>query len=375
MIFKTDDKDKGTDVKVEALDGLKDGDSGAEAEAVSTGAGATGSAGAGSTDPSIFQPYRPGPPKQSSAAEEGSRMGLRWLPENISWVVLWLAVTLIVYIGRSLLMVHIGDLVENMDPSIMDVSAEIPQFLIILDFSLLFFQVILVVLPLILLTITGLVKRGIAMYDGKSSLAPKAWSRYLFGILEGFIFANVIYVLAVTLYVLNLSFLGMSTEMSSWNVFWQEFSEFAGTHIFFIPLWIPLVISSVLTGIFIAWRMGVAKVSKDMDVPVRPGRVALAAMLVFLLSFSAALYPMAHVWHGREMVPTEQDLMLDDEGFMFDEDMMFGDEEFMFEEGMDFDDGMTWEDIELGEGGELTLDDLLGGGTQEGDFGEEIVLE
>jgi len=366
---------KDTDKKADVLDDVKDDvkadvkDKAAEKDAAKDDA----------PDSPLFQPHKPPFPNQGSAAEEEARMGLRWIPDNVSWAILWLAVTLIVYVGRSLLMVYIGDLVENMDPTIMDVSGEIPQFLIILDFSLLFFQVILTVLPLILLTIVGLVKRGIAMYDGKSSLAPKATPRYLFGILEGFIFGNFIFGLSVTLYVLNLSFLGMSLEMTSFNVFWEEFSEFSS--IFFIPLWIPLVTASVLTGIFIAWRMGVAKVAKDMDFPVRSGRVALAAMLVFLLTFSVALYPTTHFWHEREMIASEQDMGFD-EDFMFDEDMfddeefMF-DEDFMFEEGMEFDDGMSWEEFELGEGGELSLDDLLGGDSQDGGFfeGEEIILE
>ena len=289
--------------------------------------------------------------------------GIHWiLPESLTLLALWLFANLGVYIGRSSLMFHIERIMAAAEPGV-----EVPHFLIILDFSLLFIQAILIVLPFIFLTIHHCITRGTEAYTNKSVLAPKPLVRYLLALAIALSHAIITYLLATVLYILNASFLGMGAEIDSFADFSTLFGEFA-TDIFMLPLFVPLLVACTITAVFGAWRIGVAKNRAEAELPVRPGRAAAACMIIFTLFFAVTVYPAAHIWQGQQQHQMEMEQeMFGDEEFMFgDEEFDLGDLDFEDLEGLDFGE-LDFEGFEDEEG--IHLDELLG----DEDFGEVTI--
>ncbi|MCL2437852.1 MAG: hypothetical protein FWE48_02280 [Coriobacteriia bacterium] len=307
--------------------------------------------------------------KPNSGAEDGKLRkalckigkGISWLfPQHASWVVLWLATSLAVYLGQNSLMLHADRLIAEIDP--LSAGGEIPQFLMVMDFAFVSVQALLVVLPLILLTIHGGVMRGIKVYTCGKIYPTEASVRYLFAVPIGAIQAVISYALLVALYIMGRNFIEMSMPMESIGTFASDFWHFASS-IFVLGIFLPLLLASLLTALFSAWIIGAVKAKHDKGLEIRPARAALAAMLVFVLSYAIVVYPAAHLWlqeQERAWEAQEQEFDFDfDEDFMFDEEG-FG-EEFMLDEGM-------MEEFGLGEGDmtfeddTLYLDELLGEG-------------
>jgi len=299
--------------------------------------------------------------------------GIRWMfPESLTWVIIWLAASFTVYVGHIALMNHMENLMDNLDPML---DQALPQFLINLNFILLFIQVILIVLPLILLTIHRGVVRGIEAHTAEGKIPPKSWVRYILAVLIGLVQSSFAFVLAITFYVLTTSFFGITfEEIRSFDIFWLEFRDFAG--ILMLPLFVPLLIACVLTALFASWRIGVAKNVKEVGETIRPGRAAMASMLIFVLSFTLLLYPATHLWNiQQERLAAEQELLMDDmdEWLDFDEDWIDFDEDFTFGETMLEEmglDGFEIEGIEFDGFGDFEdFDDF------DWDEGEEVVIE
>ncbi|MCL2402882.1 MAG: hypothetical protein FWC86_01400 [Coriobacteriia bacterium] len=294
--------------------------------------------------------------------------GISWIfPQHLSWVVLWLCTMAFVYLGQNSLMLYADRLLAEADP-MLGIEA-IPPFLVHMDLSLIALQTLLFVLPLILLTIHGGVTRGIKVYTDKEILPPKPVARYLIAIVIASIHAIIAYAIAVVIYVLDRNF-----QMESFSVFIEEFWLFAGT-LLILGLFVPLLFASLWTAIFSAWAIGSNVQKHEEGKEIRPARAALAAMLIFLLSFAVVTYSMAGPWQAQqermweqeqEMGGAELDFDWDDENFL-DE---LG-EEFFLDESMmdDFDwDDEGSEDIPF-EDEPIYLDDLLG----EEDYGEVTI--
>jgi len=265
-------------------------------------------------------------------------------------------------------MLYMTRLFENMDPAVeMD---SVPTFINIAELGLVATQALLVVLPLILLAIHGGVTRGIKIYTDKDGkvLPPKNYARYLIAIAIGTAHAIVVYLITVVLYVWNRNFLEMSM-IENFSDFATDLWRFGGI-IFPLGIFLPLLLASILTALFSAWIIGVVKKKHDRGLNTRPTHAAMAAMLVFILSFAAVIYPTAYLWDTDQERIWERVMELegepdfdfdfeegfDDNGWLDDESWMddeFGEElmleESMLEElGLDF-DGLELEDVDFGD--------------------------
>jgi len=287
---------------------------------------------------------------------------------SFNWVILWLVASLGVYIGHLSLMDYMMKLAGALDPMV-DPASEIPHFFTVMQFGLLFVQVILVVLPFIFLSIQSGIVGGIKLSTRKDRLAPRPFACYLIAVAVGLVHSFVAFVLAVLLYVLNLGFLNMSMEqIDSFAAFAKDFAEFWS--ILILPLFVPLLAASLLTALFAAWRITAAVTAKKAGKAVRPYLASTAAMLIFALSFTILVYPATHVWHERRLT-AEQNMEFDDD-MMFD----FDEDDFMFDEDMmgeidlgDFDLGdLDLEGLDF-DGEPIYMDDLLG----DEDFGEVTI--
>ncbi|MCL2525458.1 MAG: CBS domain-containing protein [Coriobacteriia bacterium] len=253
--------------------------------------------------------------------------GFTWvLPQYLTWVALWMAASLMVFAGRPVVMNIMERIMVNVDPAL-ETGAEIPHWLLMLDLSLIFVQVTLFALPFILLAVHHSVLRGISVYTDKVVLAPKALIRYLLALVIGAAQACLGFTLAIALYVLNTSFLGMSIEMDSLATFWHEFTDFAG--ILAVPVFVPLLLACLIASLFAAWRIGIVVDAEEAGKTIHPRRNAAATMLVFMLSFIMITYPFAWIWNASQQrnAAIEQEMMGGDEWADWgDEEMMFDDQ-------------------------------------------------
>ena len=291
--------------------------------------------------------------------------GLRWiLPQNLNWVMIWLATLLFVYLGQM-----------NVFSHMMALEWDVPTSIHVLSLNLEVVQVSLFVIPLVLVTIVSGVLRSTELLTGKAQLAPSTFVRYCGAIIIAIAHTFIAYSIII------LSIAAMSNAETLGELlsnFGQSFSNL--TLLIFIPMLCALLISTL----FAAWRVGVAASKHKTGGTINPGRIATAAMLIFILFFTSLVYPAGWVWYEQTM-RAQEEMMMDGE---WDDwgDEYWGEGDWNGEwEGEDFgewDEG-NWDDydwdgevIDLGDiewdGGELDLEELLS--EELGELGE-IELE
>ena len=276
--------------------------------------------------------------------------GLRWiLPQNLNWVMIWLATLLFVYVGQMNVFAHM-----------MALEWDVPTSIQVLSLNLEVVQVSLFVIPLILVTIGSSVLRSTELFTGKSQLAPSAFVRYCAAIVIAIAHTFIAY----SIIILSIAAMGGAETLGE---LLSNFGETFGnlTLLIFIPMLCALLISAL----FAAWRVGVAASKHKTGITINPGRIATATMLIFILLFTSLVYPAGWVWN-EQMMRAQEEMMMDgdwddwgegDWDDWGDEHWGEGDWDEGYWDDHDWDDGEIIDlgDFDIGDG-ELSLEDLLG---------------
>ncbi|MCL2680611.1 MAG: hypothetical protein FWF11_03960 [Coriobacteriia bacterium] len=284
---------------------------------------------------------------------------IRWiLPHSAFWFVLWLIVSLAVYVGIIGISGHIAEIFSN--PELAEATSEGRlDFLSTIHYALVVVQFILVVLPLILATIRHTVLRAIEYLNNTPVFdRPLSQMRYALAFVIALGHSLLVYVLATLLFLLYDKALGPgSFGEHTLASFMQDYWAFLNnlTTLVFLPLCFALVIAAL----FAVWRVNVVVAANDAGEKMCAKKAAAAAMMVFVLAFCIFAYPASHIRRVQDV--REQERMMEEQGalgeeFLFDENTFVLDEEFL--ESLDLD------------GDAIYLEDFF-----EMDDSEEILLE
>ncbi|MCL2606540.1 MAG: MSCRAMM family adhesin SdrC, partial [Coriobacteriia bacterium] len=269
--------------------------------------------------------------------------GLRWIfPHSISWLVIWIATSVMVYAGRIVLSNHIMGLFN--DPSFSEAVMETSSFgmLLTLDYTLAGIQFSLVVLPFILATIRYVMLRAIEHLNKQNILERSpSYARYGLAVAIALGHSIFVYLLGLFIFTLYGNSFGMNAGMEmSFRDFFTNF--WAMLDHLTLLMFIPLSITLIITALFATWRVNAAVTANDAKEKINPRAAATAAMLVFVLALAVITVPAAHVQkladereHARQ--EAEWEMEFGDE---------FGDELFLDEDGMMFGDELTQEEFE-----------------------------
>ena len=254
------------------------------------------------------------------------------LPSPLSWVWIWIAFPIVVYLGNLFMLGRIEAAFEA--------GNEPPHFIQVLGISFEILHVSLAILPFILLAVYGSVVRGIKLHTDSTELTPHPLVRYALALLIATATTLFGYVLVVALFLLNPMNVGVLPAQLLLEEFWELLGRL-------LPLiFLPLSVALIITALFAAWRMGAAQAAHKWGIEIRPARVALAAMLVFSLSFAVMSYPAAHIWHVIDAAAMENDDWGEwDDGYWGDEywgDSDWGDEDFLLG-----DEDFNWDDLDI----------------------------
>jgi len=306
------------------------------------------------TTPTLINSNTAGDEARALLGKIGS--AVRWiLPQNLNWVMVWLAIMLFVYVAQINLFAHMDTL---------DMEAlgwELPTLVQVISLIIEVMRINLFIFPLILVTIASGVLRATELSTSTTQLEPSAFMRYSTAIVIAIAHTFISYVLIIA----SIAAMRGAPTLEG---FFADFSETFNnlTLLIFIPLLCALLICTL----FAAWRIGAAEKSHKEGKTINPGRIATAAMLVFVLSFAGLTYPAAHVWNEQAMRAQEEAMMNEDWGGEWDG------EDWGWEENGEWDWDADWdEDFDWGEGEtiELNLEDLLGEDFGDGEL--ELSLE